>query len=233
MISGYTSIKPLIAKVYRDLKLTEEDRWVSMIEWAAEAINLIGAFQQYIQKTEILTVTGKRTSLPCDFYQLQQIEYQGVPLVEGSGTFDTTDDCKDCNNNQTKNRYIYTINNSYVFTNFDGDICMSYLAIPIDDEGFPLIPDSVVYYDAIFRYIVMKIYYVDFLAGRLPLAVYDKLENDWLTKCMAARGKANMPNLDQMENIKNSWVRLIPQMNEHASFFTNMNAQEQLRLGRR
>jgi hypothetical protein len=233
MIYGYKSIKGLIAKVYRDLQLTEEDKWVSMIEWAGEGLALIGAHYQYTPKTVEFTIDNKRHPVPCDFYQVVQISYGGAPLQYGTGTFDNTYHCDDCVNLKTRSPFVYTVNDSYFYTNFDGTVCLSYLAIPVDDDGFPMIPDSVQYEDALFRYIVTKLYYIDFLQGKITPQMYNKLEDDWNTKCMAARGKANMPNLDQMEAIKNSWVRLIPVINEHSTFFSDLNRQETINLGKR
>lgn len=233
MITGYKSVKPLIAKVYRDLQLSEEGKWASMIEWIAEALCFIGAYQQYIPKTTTLTITNKRVALPCDFYKIQQIIYGTIPLIQATGSFDVTTDCSDCDDFKTKSDYVYTMNNSYIYTNFDGEICISYLAIPTDEDGFPLIPDSPVYDEAIFRYIVTKLYYPDLLSGKIAPNLYDKLENDWNYKCMAARGDANMPSLDKLESIKNMWVRLIPDMNAHTAGFTTLNKQENINIGRK
>lgn len=244
MIKGYKSIKTLIAKVYRDLDLKDEDRWVSMIEWAAEALQLIGAYSQFVPKTKDIAISNYRGSLPCDYYKMIQVSLNGGPVLYASGSFDNTDGCADCllktdpiNDptlpQKTSFRAVYTINDSYIFTNFTNtQLCLSYLAIPVDDEGFPLMPEDVTYDEAVYRYIITKLYFPDFLAGRMPAAMYDKLENDWNYKCMAARGSATMPNLDQLESIKNMWVRLIPDINRHSAMFNEMNQRESIKIGR-
>jgi len=244
MISGYKSIKTLIAKVYRDLDITEEDRWVSMIEWTAEALQHIGAYSQFRPKTEDLTVTGFRAHLPCDYYKMTQVSYGGVPLLYGTGSFDKTKANQDGVELKTTAstdtslpnpgsiRPVYTINDSYIFTNFNGVITLSYLAIPVDEDGFPLIPISAAFDEAIFRYIVTKLYYPEFISGRMPANLYDKLENDWNYKCMAARGEAYMPNVDQLESIKNQWLRLIPDINQHSQFFNELNQRESIKIGK-
>lgn len=235
MISGYKSIKTLIAKVYRDLAITDESRWVSMIEWAGEALQLIGAYPQYETKTVDLTITGNKVALPCDFYKPIQISFKGVPLFSSTGSFDGTVPCDDCGSNLvTDHAFTYTINDSYIFTNFkSGEICLSYLAIPVDDEGFPLVPDDVTYDEALMYYIIKKLYFPKFLSGEMAPNMYDKLENDWNYKCMQARGSANMPTLDQMESLFRQWVRLIPDVTRHNDFFRNLNQRENIYLGKR
>ena len=233
MIYKYKSIKTLIAKVYRDLNLHEEDRWASMIEWSAEALALIGAHQQYEPKTVNIEVDGYKAALPCDFYTLQGITFNGVPILHATGSFDATSDCDDCIANKTSSQYVYTINDNYIFTNFDGIICISYMAIPTDEDGFPLIPDHASYFEACFRYIVLKLYYVDFITGKLAPGTYQALDRDWGHYCMQARGKGNMLNADKMESLKNSWLKLIPQINEHSYNFNELNQQERIKLGKR
>ena len=39
-----------------------------------------------------------------------------------------------------------------------------------------------------------------------------------------------MPNIDKVENIKNSWVRLKPNINQYDTFFSGMNIREIKRL---
>lgn len=232
MIHKFTSVKQLIAKVYRDLKIQEEDRWVDMIEWSAEALELIGTFQQYHPKTVDLTVEGNRAKLPCDFYKVIQIAYGNIPIQYGTGSFDNTYHCDDCINLKTKSQFVYTINNSYIFTNFDGAICLSYLAIPVDEEGFPMIPDDASYMEALYKYIDMKLLYPEFRAGRIPQGIYNEAVHDWNYKCMQARGAGNMPNIDKMEAIKGQWLRLIPDINQHSVFFNSLGQQERINIGR-
>ena len=35
-----------------------------------------------------------------------------------------------------------------------------------------------------------------------------------------------MPDADQMESVKNTWLRLVPNINEHSNFFRTMGEQE-------
>lgn len=233
MINGYTSVKTVIAKVYRDLNLQEEDRWVSMVEWAAEALLFIGAFPQFKPKDEIIDIEGYKGSLPCDYYKTVQVMYGTIPLTMATGSFDFTDDCDDCHNLKTRHTFVYSINDSYIFTNFkNGQLCLSYLAFPVDEDGFPLIPDNVSYREAVYHYIVKKLFYPDYISGKLNPNIYQDMEAEWDAHCMQARGKANMPDVDKMQSIMNQFVRLIPDINAHSAGFTTLNAKEKIRLGK-
>ena len=68
------SCKTVIAKVYRDLNLQEEERWQDMIEWIAEALKFIGANAQLIDKPAEICVDGFRGALPCDIYAINYVQ---------------------------------------------------------------------------------------------------------------------------------------------------------------
>ena len=237
MIEKFVSIKNVIAKVYRDLNLEDENRWEDMIEWSAEAMQQIGAFPQYIHKTEQLEINNRRASLPCDFHKVVGIQYRGRALQYLSGAYDTADHRNEKVDLTTHNHHGYTINAAYINLNFDPseenssaprELLMAYIAIPVDEDGFPSVPDDVSYTEAITKYIVMKLKYPEFVMGTINPNTWDRIVNDWHWYCSQARGKANMPNADKMESIKNMWNRLKPQMAEHSNFFRSLSNSERI-----
>jgi len=62
--------------------------------------------------------------------------------------------------------------------------------------------------------------------GSLSEGIYRDSQRDWEWYVKQARGSANMPNLDQMENLKNQWVKLKPNMNSSRTFFTDLASPE-------
>jgi len=123
--------------------------------------------------------------------------------------------------------YTYLITPSYIKTNQEtGYIMLAYQAIPTDDEGFPLIPDHVSFMEAIYWYITMKILYPQWKNGRIRDAVYYDARRSWNYYCKQAYGNALMPNKDQMESIKNTWLRIIPEINEHATASSTLGQRQ-------
>jgi len=225
-IENYISIKQVISKLYRDLNLQDESRWEDMVEWSAEALEQIGAYMQYTHKSVTVKAENYRISLPCDFHKVVALEHKGEHLRYLSGDFDTYYHQNDSKNLRSSSTYGYNINSAFINTNFrEGDIIFSYLAVPVDSEGFPLVPDNISYKEAIFWYILMKL----FLGGfEHKFFSYDQAEARWHHYCSQARGKANMPNSDMYESIKNQWNRLKPIMNNHTSFNANLSNSERL-----
>jgi hypothetical protein len=122
---------------------------------------------------------------------------------------------------------IYTIRGGYIKTNIEtGYILLSYLAIPTDTEGYPLIPDTVSFRDALYWYVNMKLLYPQWKSGQVRDAVYYDARRSWNYYCKQAYGDAMMPDRGQLESIKNSWLRLIPNINEIDTDFSHLGEQQ-------
>jgi hypothetical protein len=123
----------------------------------------------------------------------------------------------------------YVITPGYIKMNVEsGYIMLAYQAIPTDTKGYPLIPDEPSFFEAIYWYIVMKLYYPQWVAGQIRDAVYYDARRSWNYFNKQAFGNALMPNTDQLESIKNSWVRLIPEIKEHTSGFSALGQESRV-----
>jgi len=123
--------------------------------------------------------------------------------------------------------YTYIVVGNYIKTNVkDGYLLISYQAIPTDSKGYPLVPDDASYLEALYWYIVMKLTYPEWRAGRVRDAVYYDARRSWNYYSKQAYGNAIMPNRDQMESIKNAWHRLIPEIMEHDSAFSTIGQRQ-------
>lgn len=304
------SLERVLASLYRDIKpigqeLSEND----LVEWCGEALEQIGAYSQYEEKVEYITVSDYKALIPCGMHQIVQIAYKHTPGGDTScdcaikitnsdgtsactssscsGNCGSTDVCEDVTQSEdaivtqarqlidyhlqyrfTKTRAYhnnfrpmslasgnyskaktahcdncinlsatcseeYAVDHPYIRTSFkSGSICLAYIRQPLDERGWPMIPDNVSYTEAMKRYLVYKLKYSEFLTGKIHPNVYMKLEDDWHWYCAQARGKMNMPDtIDKMQNLLNQRKRLIPNENRYYGFFGNLNTPEKLALG--
>ena len=144
-------------------------------------------------------------------------------LRSTSGINDRTD------NSTLSSPYTYVVlpGSGYIKTNFrSGYLMISYQAVPVDSEGYPMIPDDESFEEALYWYINMKLTYPEWKAGRVRDAVYYDTRNSWNFYRKQAYAHAMMPNTDQLEAIKNAWVRLVPQINEHDTFFSHLGERQ-------
>jgi hypothetical protein len=157
-----TTVHAVISKIIRDLGLGDKEvDWQSYVEVIGEGMQHIGAYNQYEEKRVELELESGRTKLPCDFYKAVEGHSERYKIVGDTIIVDTT---------------------KSVFS-------LSYLAFKLDDNGFPLIPDHVSYFDALFWKVAC------FLAMRDELPNkslnYDYCRTKWNFYCRQARAKLN------------------------------------------
>lgn len=229
-LNGKTvSINSIIERVFRDTGSIENVDLPDVIEWVGECIELIGAPISCIDKIEVIDITEGRGFLPCDLHQVMQVrDYDTkIALRASSDTFHGSHNTE-TSDLGTATSLVYRLTESAIFPNFNtGKVEMAYKAIPTDDNGYPTIPDDIKFVKAVEYYIREKIDYKLWRTGKLPQGVYEKTVQDQLWYLGAAQNRSKMPSIDQMENIKNNLIRLIPKINHHSDYFQNFGQPEQ------
>lgn len=146
-------------------------------------------------------------------------------LLAQSGTYISTSNQENYLDTTVDCTYIVTDN--YIKTNQQtGYIMLAYQAIPTDNNGYPLIPDDASFLEAVYWYIVTKLLYPQWKLGTIRDAVYYDARRSWNYYCKQAYGNALMPNKDQLESIKNTWLRLVPEITEHSTGFSTLGERQ-------
>ena len=115
----------------------------------------------------------------------------------------------------------YDIKPGYLISNVpEGYVKLSYHAIFTDDEGMPMIPDIPSYFEAIYWYVAMKLYYPKYLSGDVPQHVYHDMKRSYNFYRKQAYAESLMPNQDEMTNLKWTWNTLVPEVDEEDTFFS-------------
>jgi len=139
----------------------------------------------------------------------------------------------DSNNAKDNNiNYKYTIAGQYVKMNVEsGYLMVSYQAIPTDKEGYPEIPDLASFKEALYWYINMKLMYPQWKMGKIRDAVYYDARRSWNFYCKQAYAEALMPNTPaERRAILNTWVRLLPEIEEDEYFYKYLGDRQYLNL---
>lgn len=262
MIYRFVSIKEVLAQFYRNTSPGTEVSFSDVVEWSAEALDLIGAQPQFENKIQDIEIDKFFGEIPCDLVGLYQISrddgtamnlYSGtlasIPS-DGSTTYNdvfipdynTMDETlrfipingdtfpqSGYNDMANPKQAFYYLSGDKIYTSFKtGTVRMSYLAIRLDCDGYPMIPDLQEYKQAVIAYVQYMLDWQAWRAQRLPEAVYRDSEQKWFRFERRARGKAKLPNIAQLESIKNMSVRLLPDINKFKYFFNTLNTQEKL-----
>lgn len=226
------SAQTVIAKTKRDLRITRDD-WINdAIEWIGEALDAIGTPGQLVDKARIMKTSSHRAPLPSDLYLLRTVWYglgnsdkkisdlvlKDFPLMMEYGSEDLHPALIEEESDRAKGaerttNETFLINGQYIQTSFESDyIAIFYKAFPLDDDGFPMVPDMYEFDQALYWYIVMKLMEggEDHPAKGMN---YFEAEKRWLKYCGQARAQSNMPDISQAKNFRDMWVKLVPDWN--------------------
>ena len=111
----------------------------------------------------------------------------------------------------------------------DGIIAVSYLGYPLDEQGCALIPNDEELKEAILHYVLYRYWMVKYNmkeeGSESRMQHYLQM---WNTMSKKAAGNLNLPDVNQLENLKNQWNRLVPRTNQFQSMFLRLGNRENI-----
>lgn len=233
----YVDISYIIERVYRDNGFDLEIKYDEVIEWTWDVIALIGAPQSFVDKVtdgstgmpQPIVIANYRGTLPSDLHAVTLArDYDSkMPMLCKSSTY-----LRDTDQLYVKeSQYTYTLNDSYIFTSFEeGEVELHYKAFPTNNLGMPMIPDDIKFVMATQAYIAERIGFRLMMQDHLSERKYDRLNGERLWYIGAAQSRAATPSIDQMESIKNRYLRLRINPDMHDTSFIYSMEKERLIL---
>lgn len=120
--------------------------------------------------------------------------------------------------------YTYKINNYYIFTNFaKGKVEMVYKAFPMDESGFPLIPDDEKFIKTIVTYVAERHAFLLMLQDKLSERKYDRIAQEYYYCVAACKSYCAVPSVDEMENMRQRATMLLKGEEQHFTGFKYLN----------
>ena len=115
--------------------------------------------------------------------------------------------------------YTYHTELDYINTSIcDGTVRIFYKAIPVDEDGFPLIPDNEDYKEALYWYVRAKMIGTGYEDTVFKIGDCEQRYNLHATRAI---GQIRYPSVDQMETKLEISTRLILPENYFETFFSN------------
>jgi hypothetical protein len=224
MIYKHVSSKHAIRKVFRIFKLSASSDWVNdAVEWIGDAIQLIGTSAPLVPKIYDAQIINHRAMYPDDFFSMNAVEYNGRPLPYSNDLTIFSGQANTAKMNMRAGSEGFAYISNGIITHLEsGVVRFHYEAFPIDDEGFPLIPDQIDYMEAVQWFLMRCI----ILSGTPHPSIDFKMADQlWVRYCTKAQN-AGFPDVPKMEAFKDNFIRLIPRINLHEDFFMGQNQRE-------
>lgn len=226
-MTGYISIKVILDDLL-DNPLLQNLTLERVVSYTVDFIRKVGMPKVYENKVAALEIQDYRAVLPCDFHKVIQIRTangsEALVLRESMDSFHFAEKkTMPCN-------LTYKIQGKVLYTSFkEGTVELSYESIPVDSDGYPMIPDNSSFKEALELFITKKRYRVLLDTGKIKGDIYSSICQEYAFAVGQAQTSLIAPTLDEMEAISNMWNTLVPQIHEHGTGFVNTGTKELLR----
>lgn len=212
---------------------TEEDVLYSI----KEVIRLVGAKNVYEDTFAFIYIDEGRGSLPEDIIYIDTVARTDKDTVEEAINCDCpelypmqwmTDKIKRRLHSsdldaRVKSDYTYTVNNNYIFCNFEsGVVCLFYQKMATDDNGYLLIPNDESYLQAVMYQTTYKVANDMYMSGKLDEARKNYqlgLRNHYVKQ---AGNSTRIPSPDERAAQKNSNLSWPGEYHPERNFHLNM-----------
>lgn len=236
MITKLKSIEEVITKIVRDLNLTSDFNSDNFVEWIAEALRFIGAYDQFVTDEKLINIDNYKGYLPCNYIHPLAIsnytfEKESDIVIIYPNLIISSESLLHYQNqlfkglikneqlgvftklNQTSNTN-YRFEHSVIYTSFErGVIRLQFLSMPLNENNYPLVPDDISYDTAFFWYVAKQLS----LQGKLNNKElnYTFCNQMWLKYCGQARSSANMPDPMTITRLGQHYNSFIPSIHNN------------------
>lgn len=245
----YTNIRRVLDDItehplLRDVTLEQ------VVRHTIRFIALHGYPQLYQDKIAVVIIKDFRGLLPCDLISVTQVRDVETNLCLRSMTDTFTPALrskprdipqhKDLLNNM-QSEYIpprkeeteegtFKTQGRIIFTSFpQGEVEISYKAIPVDEDGFPLLIDDETYLNALEAYIKVKVFTVKFDTGKIQAGVLSNAQTDYAWASHLLQSSMTMPSMAEMESISRYLNTMIKPTRSFNQGFKHLGDQEFIR----
>lgn len=231
----YVSIKSVLYEISR-YPFVEGIQTEDIALYLTNLLSLVGSPFAFEKKYALLDIKNNKASIPTDLIRIDGTRYRTnneggfFPLLYASDIYHSnilSDTCpdRDCVSNES-----YSVNNGCIYVSFkEGQIEIAYQGIATDEEGFPMIPDSVPFKQALKYYILWQYAEPARYRGEVSRDVYEDIKTQYFWYVGAAGNDLNMLTMDKMQSLQNGLLRLFQGMPNHLEGWKNFNVKEKFR----
>lgn len=248
----YTNIRRVLDDItehplLRDVTLEQ------VVRHTIRFISLHGYPALYQDKIDTVKIKDFRGLLPCDLIAIIQVRDMstGICMRSMSDTFTPGlrekpkewEYKEDLLNNMKPHKDLYIppakqyreepsfkTQGRIIFTSFpEGEVEISYRAISVDEDGFPLLLDNETYLNALEAYIKVKVFTVKFDTGKLTAGILGNAQTDYAMASHLLQSEMTMPSMSGMEGITRMMTTMITPVTHFDNGFKNLEDREYLR----
>lgn len=232
MAKNYISLKVIMDKILRHPMMAGIS-YEAVVDYCIDFMRIVACPNIFEEKSKVYSISEYKigeydennifvsTTLPDDFYEVIQVRTNNEVLRHSTDSFHMSNN-KDHMN--YSNDLTYKIQGNVLYTSFkEGEIELMYSAIPVDDIGFPMIPDNSKFTRALEAYVKKQWFTILFDMGKLQPQILQNVQQEYAWAVGACETEFNKLTLDKAESFYNSFRGLLLNNNrQHKEGFINL-----------
>jgi hypothetical protein len=220
----YISIRELLSRVLRH-KLLQDFTLEQAIQYTLDFIGIFGFPELYEDKQAEIDICDFRGKLPCDLISIDMVKdcKTNVPLRSMTAVFNPGGKYY----NHLRQEPQFKTQNRTIITSFpEGKVIIAYKAIPVDDEGYPLLVDNTKYLKALELYVKCHLFTILFDMGKLTPQVLNHTEQEYAWAAGQLEEESKTPSVAEMQTITNMLHQMIVRQDEFYNNFETLGNKE-------
>lgn len=229
---SYTNIRRILDELHRH-PLLNDLTLEQIVSYTITFIGIFGMPKLYQDKECVVHIEEFRGLLPCDLISINQVKEcsSGVCMRSMTDNFIPKENYNKNIGYKVPQELTFKTQGQVIFTSFKtGDIVVSYKAIPVDGDGYPLLIDNPVFIKALEAYIKREVFTILFDLGKIQNPVLQNAQQQYAWLAGQLQSEFTIPSMSEMESIKRSWCTLIQRTTSFNDGFRNNGNQEYLKL---
>lgn len=221
----YVNIREILSRLLRHPLLTDLNLETA-IQYTVDFFGIMGLPPTYVDAQEEVEIESYRGMLPCNLISINQVRWKKNGICMRSMTDNFNGHSEEDNGEPT-----FKTQGRMIYTSFkEGTIEVSYKAMSVDSEGYPLLPDEPTFLRALELYIKKQWFTILFDMGKISPAVLQNTQQEYAFACGACNNTFMIPSPSEMESITNMMNQLIPRFNEFKKGFKHLGDKEYWRV---
>ena len=229
----YVKLQEVLSRALRN-PLMSNTNIEQAVQYAIDFIHIFGLPEMYEDKEEIIQIENYRGELPCDLISINQVMDMCTHtcLRSMTDTFlpDGRKDGKRVIGYIYGDELTFKVQNHIIFTSIEnGKVKISYKAIPVDENGFPLMHDNPVYLSALELYIKVQVYTILFDQGKIKGDVLQHTEQQYAWRAGQLQSAYSIPSESEMQSLCSSWTTLVQRTTDFDNGWKNLGDREYIK----
>lgn len=230
----YIELYEVLSRILRH-PLLQDVNIEQAVQYTVDFIHIFGLPDMFLDKEVIIPISRFKGQLPCDLISINQVMDTCSHTCLRSMTDTFYPDNYERGKHTSgyigfKDELTFKVQNHIIYTSFEeGEIKVNYKAIPVDDNGFPLVLDNAVYLKALELYIKKEVFIIKFDQGEVSDRVLQHTEQQYAWAAGQLQSEFSIPSEAEMASICHMWTELIQTTTHRDNGYKNLGDRQYLR----